>query len=499
MIDVSQLSTPHGSVSVLPSNNLFRELGRNTYDFKDLLSELIDNSLAARVPGSRLNISIDIFKNEANQPVKFVISDNAAGIPVDKLGAAITPAGVQTAASLNEHGLGMKQAVAGLGRLEYLATRTMGESEARVIREFKFGDIEVFSAPFSKLTGTEISVTDPRAIVSVNSTNYTRTIIPYLGARYRRFLSKTEHDGLDLTVCLRSTTNPSVCINEGSQYVRPVKPVYFHPQTRNNEPVILKYPIRGDHWEAELTFGYAPTRREEYEELDLEIPTKFHPYHVSLNRQGLDIIIHNRVVLFHQLNEINLVPNRHNDFNPVRGEIDLKSGFVTAITKNSIIGDANFNECLELIKSVLSGEAPGPKGHKRNYLQAKTYPAEIPERLLRDRLAKWLETNPLHPRSEVKKEYSVGGIEGNIDILADDEAWELKVGQASAYDVYQLFMYMDIGGVSKGFLVAQGFTGGAMEAASHVASHHDKHITLAPKDQFPINSPPTDEERNKYY
>ena len=44
---------------VPPSDNIFRELGNNTYDFKDLLSELIDNSIAARPLDPRLKIQIE--------------------------------------------------------------------------------------------------------------------------------------------------------------------------------------------------------------------------------------------------------------------------------------------------------------------------------------------------------------------------------------------------------------------------------------------------------
>jgi hypothetical protein len=36
----------------------------------------------------------------------------------------------------------------------------------------------------------------------------------------------------------------------------------------------------------------------------------------------------------------------------------------------------------------------------------------------------WLANNPLHKRKKVNKEYVVQGIEGFIDILADEEAWK---------------------------------------------------------------------------
>src|SRR5271157_3259563 len=148
-----------------------------------------------------------------------------------------------------------------------------------------------------------------KAIVVTNPTGYTRTIIPYLGARYRRFL-RSENPIMDLTVEIKN-------IDTGdTQYrwdVKEVKPIYFHPSTRDNRPVFAKYPIEGNGWKAELTFGYAPKDNSEYEELGIEIPNKFHPYRVSIGTQGLDVILHDRVILFHQLSELTRFIHDHED------------------------------------------------------------------------------------------------------------------------------------------------------------------------------------------
>ena len=47
-------------VHVEPSNNIFTELGNNTYDYKDLLSELIDNSLAAGADGQFVRVTVTL-------------------------------------------------------------------------------------------------------------------------------------------------------------------------------------------------------------------------------------------------------------------------------------------------------------------------------------------------------------------------------------------------------------------------------------------------------
>ena len=496
MIDLTKLEEYPTKTTVAPSDNIFNELGKNTYDYKDLISELIDNSIAARRNDRVLKVAIDLYVDTNNKPTEFIVKDNACGIPPEKLGIAITPAGIQLPESLNEHGLGMKQAVAALGKLKYLATKTQNEDKARVILEFRFGEISTYRlSTFDYDSGTEIAVTGLKPIVISNPTVIGRSLILYLGARYRRLL-RPDNKIMDLSMNIRRQDDDEVVYVWN---VEEVKPIYFHPSTRTNKPAIAKHPLAGNGWKAELTFGYAPQEKEEYEELGIGTPNKFHPYYVSLGKQGLDIIRHDRIILFHQLSEIDIISARHPDFNNVRGEIDLLQGFATAITKNSIIADEHFRECVEDVREILVGEKPSVGGKKQNYLKGKKYPEQIPESLLRDRLATWLANNPIHRRNDVKTEYVVQGIEGYIDILADGEAWEIKPDQAAAIDVYQLFMYMDVGGMNKGFLAAKDFTTGAKVAADHIIKNHQKELVLTTLDQFPITHPPSDTERDEYY
>lgn len=479
---------------VNPSDNIFHELGNNTYDYKDLLSELIDNSIAARIQGSLLTVNIDIYVNTNYEAVEFVITDNAHGIPPEKFGIAITPAGVQTTGALNEHGLGMKQAVAAIGELKYLASKTKDDAKGTLVTKFGFGEIETFECDFPSDHGTQIAIKNVKPIVSANPTSITRSIQQYLGARYRKFL-KAGSKQIDINIFLKDSNDN----NLNTWNIEEVKPIYFHPSTRTNQPIFSNFELEGVDWKAELTFGYAPKDEDEYKELGIEKVSKFHPYNVSLSRQGLDILLHDRIILFNQLSEIGIINTRHSDYNIIRGEINLISGFKTAITKNSIITDKNFIECIGKIAAILRGEAEGPGGKAKNYIVLKTYPEEIPEKLLRDRLSTWLSSNPFNKKVNVKTEYVIEGIEGYIDILADQETWEIKTQQASALDVYQLFMYMDIGDFKKGFLVAKSFSTGATVASEFVKTKHGKEIVLSELHQFPINHQPSEQERQDYY
>lgn len=478
-------------IEVKPSNKIFSELGNNTYDYKDLLSELIDNSLAARGDDQFLMVKVRIGISYSNPHLNWLtVTDDASGIPPDRLGPAITPAGIQSTGSLNEHGLGMKQAVAGLGELKYLATRVKGEEYARVIEEFRFGSIYPKQIKTTWLHGTELAIHKLKAIVRLGSTSYTRDIVPYLGARYRRFLSPS-NPRVQIVIQLLDIDDTDADGKEKPLHewtVKEVKPIYFHPNTRSNAPVVDNQTFKGPGWEAALVFGYCPEAYE-WDTLGLEQPGKFDPYAVTLSRQGLDIVLNDRVIMFHQLPELGLVGTRHNNYNNIRGEIILKSGFTTAITKNSIIDTEHWKQCLTEIKEFLD---------EKGYIKSKTYPDALPESALRDRLAIWLKSNDLAPRADVKKEYPVEGLGGKIDVVADKEAWEIKREDAYGLDVYQLFAYLDMTNFKKGYLLAKGFKDSAYAAQDHINNNHDVMITLTKLEGYPINHPLTEKEIAEY-
>ena len=478
-------------IIVEPSDNIFAELGNNTYDFKDLLSELIDNSLAARIDDELLRVKIVVGSSQTNRDDNWLtISDDASGIPPDRLGLAITPAGIRTIGSLNEHGLGMKQAVAGLGELKYLATRVAGEEYARAIEGFHFGSTPTKLLETTWPHGTELAINDLKAIVRLNPALYTRDIVPYLGARYRRFLTPSDPK-MEVTIQLLdigNTDSDGNAATTGEWSVGEVKPTYFHRNTRTNAPEVNHRKFKGMNWEADLVFGYSPVA-DEWEELGLRQPSRFHPYAVTQSRQGLDVILNDRVIMFHQLSELGLVDARHNDYNSIRGEIILKSGFTTAITKNSIIVTDRWEQCLTQIKKFLV---------EGNYFNPKFYPDALPEAALRDRLANWLKTNDVARRDDVKKEYPIEGLGGKIDVLADGEAWEIKRDDAYGLDVYQLFAYLDMSDFKKGYLLAKGFRDSAYAARDHINKKHEVEIILTPLERYPINHALTQSERDQY-
>lgn len=474
-------------IQVDPSDKIFRQLGHNNYSDFDIISELIDNAIAERTDDRVLEVEVTVGVSDENAPESFFeIRDNASGIARDELGEAISPGATaqEQEESLNEHGVGMKQAVAAAGELDYLKTKDTGEETATVIREFAFGDLEYEEETVPYDQGTEIRVTQLRQKLRSGWRAYGQWIRAYLGARYRRFLDPRDPE-MELKLEWKN-------LDEGTKYdwwVSPIEPIYFHPSKRQNRPVVLKKEFRGDDWKAEVTFGYAPEEDDEYEELGVEKPKRYEPYAVALKKQGLDILKNDRVIQFHQLAEIGLVKSPHNQYNHIRGEIDLLQGFSTAITKNLIENDERFEELMQKVKNFLESE---------DLISGKRVPSKIPEPCLRDRLKDHLENRTIDPKDDVTTEFAVQGLGGYIDVLADGEAYELKVGQAGGLDVYQLLAYMDLGGFDTGYLVAESFTTGAEKAEQHINSAYKKTLKLAPRDDFPINEPLSPKEIEKY-
>jgi len=479
-----------GKLRVGPSNQIFNVLGNNDYDDVDLISELIDNALAAKLKNQRLRVVIEVGISDENPKNSyFKISDNASGIEFENLARAISPAGQPEDVDhpLNEHGLGMKQAIAAAGELEFLKTKPTDEDSATVISKFAYGEIDYETEDVDWDHGTQIKVRNLREILKSSDRVYGQRILHYLGARYRRMLGPP-NDEMEIEIKWKNLDNDDY---ERKYTAGPINPIYFHPNERINKPIVENKKFsgpEGDGWSILLTFGYAPGSDVEYEKLRIESPSRYEPYSVALSKQGLDLMMHDRVIQFHQLEEIGLVKASHNQYNRIRGEIDMIEGFHTAITKNKIPESEQFNSMISKVKDFLND---------KNLLDTVTVPGDIPENCLRDRLAKLLKKPPYN-KKDVNTEYTVGKLRGFVDVYADGEAWEIKVDQGNGIDVYQLFGYMDMDDIEVGKFVSDGISGGARLAINHINEKHDVNIESINLKNLAINDSMSDEEIEKY-
>lgn len=494
------------SLMVLPSDDIYRKLGNNSYNFLQILCELIDNSLAARL-NQRLNVRINLFYEEDDSKemklVRVEIVDDASGIAIADLATAISPGANSTEDGLNEHGMGMKQAIAALGVLHYLITKTKEDDSATLIDTLRFGDIETYEVESFREHGTTISIqiADSKAY-TCRKELITKYLVPLLGATYRYFL-KEDNKQMNLTVALIKEGNTQ---EDQVWDVQEVKPIYFHPTKAINAPVIQRYLLCGNGWMAELTFGYAPTEDQLTQDLGMDPLPSYHPYRVTNNHQGIDVLVRNRVVMFHQLKELDLVGSQHPQYNHIRGELNLLTGFSTTVTKNGVKRTRAFQECLQQVYDILHGHQGIKGAAPKDYLKTETAPEGLPEALLTHRLVKLLENMGFY--TEIYPELPIEGV-GRIDIFAtkkdgEIEIFEMKAGASKAQDVFQLFMYMVFKGVKQGKLVASKHSIGSKYARATLVKSFETFfpglsIELKTHEDYNLQAPATREEREKFF
>ncbi len=468
-------STPRSFEIEVPRNDaLFRELGRNSYDLLDAVSELIDNAIAARISSKATKIVVTFFYSKTKKRNRFSIEDNCCGISRNKLGEAISPGHGSGGGTLNEHGLGMKQAVASIGNLTRLLTKADGETSASEIKKFGWS-ISGSEVHVQFRHGTVIEIADLHA-EPPDGPERRRKFLQYLGARYRRFLLPDSK--IAIWVNFESLDDDS----KHSNMVEPIQPIYFNTRSRTNREEISE-DIIGKNWTAHFTVGFAPEDEAHYAQLGLRKPERSNPYSLSTPNAGFDLIRKDRVIKFHFL-EPYLVDTRHGQYNLLRGEIDLISGFHTAITKNAMLTDEAFEECMDKIRNIIE---------KRGLLSRKFNREKPPESVMRDRLVKILK-GPAHQKRSVVIEAPTSVLDGHIDVLADDVPYEIKVDDAAGIDVYQLFGYMDMLDYKTGYLIANRFKPSVAGVVEHIWKKHKKKIILGTFEEFGIDGYMTDEE-----
>lgn len=452
-------------INIEPSNNIFEELGNTNYSLEEALSELIDNSISARVDNSvNIEISFYIDKNTGKSS-HLIIKDDASGIKENDISRCVSPAGKQTIGSLNEHGLGLKSSIASLGKLNYLKTKNINENGFE-LREFSW-KLELFDTQINFKHGTEISINTTSAkIVNIGKyhAHQINALSLKLGARYRKLFNL-----INLNIKLTVFDN----IKElSSKNVTPITPLYYNPWGKNNKPLIYKKKFNYGNTVAYLTFGYAPKDESEYEAIGENIKdytlkqgsSGNHPYCISVRSQGLDLIMNDRVISFSQINEIDLTGTRESHYNQIRGEIILEKGFQTTSTKNNIVKTDECAHIFDSIKNYLNGDSDekhkiGP--HKslisNPYTKGKDFSFSN-ENELKDKIEKQLKMpTSIFKNSVIVREFVVEEYGLKIDLLVDEIPWEVKNDVCTSHRISQLVTYMVCQNVKKGVIVATKF------------------------------------------
>jgi len=421
---------------------LYKGLARQNLDFHHCLGELIDNAISAQ-SGDYFTIEMLIHKEGEN--INLTVADDEKGISLEdltqrvlRLGGKGTELGV-----LNEHGFGLKNSLCtltGNDRPFHILTRDERASQ--------LNHYYIARGPFRRNMQAEldtesnwlIDLTKCRGdtgtrVYAHTSFSYFRSLYPrgnnletlierlieHLGVMYRGYLKDPRN-----TIWLRWREE-----NESWQDER-IRPIEI--PFKDSRTIRLDVRVGSNVEPAGYTWGILDESVIEDGSYGKPFPLKIY-YQKNLRTQGIDIRVRNRVILPHQMSEIWPEVYRHNDHNAFIGELVIESNkFITVNNKTSLATD---NPYWQKLKEILDHRDYKPASHRR--LRSED---EI-KRGLKERLEQVV------TGSEALTEFVTWPGAGiKIDILHKIESdkehvYEVKAGQATAKDVYQLVMYWD--------------------------------------------------------
>ena len=438
-------------ISITPSpNDLWRGIGGHFDSVTQVLCEFIDNSLS-NFNSSQTNPSSDVWitiTEEEEGVVKVVIEDTGTGI--DDLAAAMTIGAKKIQATpLNEHGFGLKHALASGNPANdnwYVCTRTLDQSHNGVYSaiEAPYGfELEIIEKPSEEWPG-QSSGTGTILGFSCSKSFFNKLRQGTQGGANAGFTKCLEYLAEDLGYTYgRAIEDGQIGIKMGHgdgnwSPVQAVKP---------NIKAYVKGNLGGGSGSLKLDLGEGKVDIE-FEFIETDDPknslgTKNLKRHYLNNQQtnGLEVSLNNRVVASNIFKDVWQRDN-HPSFNSFLCRLNILSTDrsrlpQTRTAKNGIrLGDPKIETLYEWLRTAV---VP-PK-------QSAYYTSE---KQLRDELLEKLNALHLKPTKNITSEYlcwkSIGG-QTKIDLFCYDGAdvtiYECKKDYADLQDLYQLKLYWD--------------------------------------------------------
>ncbi|MFI5420139.1 MAG: ATP-binding protein [Nitrososphaerales archaeon] len=113
------------TISILPDRSLMPKIGQTGYSVSQAISELVDNSIDARLEGQLLTVEVRI----RPEPGLVEVSDDGVGMDEEQAANSIRLAHSSKKDKLGEFGLGLKTAATSLGKKFEIITKTLASSE----------------------------------------------------------------------------------------------------------------------------------------------------------------------------------------------------------------------------------------------------------------------------------------------------------------------------------------------------------------------------------
>ncbi len=434
----------------LQYRNIANTFGQAGYDIHSALYELLDNSLGANAS----EITVELYCDKQTRIVdRIVVTDNGGGIPKDDLGDLLTPATVK-GSGLNEHGVGMKAAIAWLGGhsivdgLDYIETND-GTNHYRVVD--LDNEITIENQPFA--TGTYTSVSVNVAAVRGVKAKFTYPYTNRIGRRYGRYIRNGSTITLDI---VDKDTDSQIKSIDVDGYAPP----YLNPSDSTCSPI-------GNWTITNAAYGYECTLFVGKVDPDKTGPTK--PWgNPGTGKGGIDIILNDRVLVEQTALPLNLVGAMdHPNYNDLVGQLVVTKGLATTPKKNGIEVDTAFEDLQSEIKVIWDDN------NLNQYFKSK--PKKGPsEAKVRDNLAKYLKQEGWKEVGTEKHTYfgTRMDVVGKKPKATDKTVFEVKTEDINPAAVNQLVGYMMAEGCLNGVLVGPNMSKDAQAYLKKVKEYH---------------------------
>ncbi len=479
-------------------------LGRNSTDVMQHIFEFVDNSIAHHVPDVPLRVDISLYQNSSVDGTTYTqraeIKDNASGISPEILSQALMPdaaAGMWGEESGSEHGYGMKPALASLAEAPMIITKPLGLDLGYRLDTQKIQDLVNGNGCRIRLEDIE-ELDSHGTIIKLNSltsgkgnklglkkkgTDSVKKLLGRLGQRYREVLKPgrgifTSDDTSGIFVNVIHSNNRVT-----KTKVIPYSPIYFKcPITGSTgipvENRTITINAADSSWSARIRIGLAPNKPHHFDEIPESKPGKFHPYKVSGDNAGFDIIHRNIVITYGHIPKHEYMDgiDRHGSTNNrIRGEIILDSGFTSTRTKDGPNEDEAWKQLMDELEDLLfrytsqTVEEPVNLYAKLAWRSKKelTYTETMYVNQLKNKLSslkssggrlfsgfpkvKSFTRDYEHPTKFGKPDITI-----NVDHKTDEIMVEAKQAPAEGRHVYQLRAYMDANDCNFGIILAPG-------------------------------------------
>lgn len=432
----------------MKSNNeqMANTMSKSGFTFYTALHELLDNAIV-----TAKNIRVELLvENDGMRAIHYIsVIDDGDGIGMDELAEAFA-VGARTNQGINEHGVGMKSAIAYFGNmniadgLDYILTYDGVDCFKVEGYEGNTLHIDTGLTPPWSHTGTHISMSVRLNVFAASRIN---ALKESLGVRYGNFLL----NGGTITIQEFdiATDEPILNAKEEAEVVRvtPIHPPYFHPTT-GTKVHLLKKEIVTQNIVADFIIGMSAEDEE----------GTWKPLSYG---GGIDIVQNDRVVVHRSYEPLTeWRPKNHTSLNRLIGQLIVKDGHIPTTPKKDNVQQT---EEWQAIKEAI---AAAILEHK---ITAFFNPPEndneydnLSESLIRDGLAACLTESTLPTGepvwSDVKTEESTD-TNLSMDVTAmngeDMYVFEVKKGNFNAQDMNQLIGYMVTVGAERGVVFAK--------------------------------------------